>query len=244
MTLHPQARRSSTRGSASGAPPLWELTPGKRARASGVVGDDRRRPRGRRASRSSDPGRAARGSPARRYRPSGARGTIVWLHGGGWVLDGLEAGDAMCRILANSAAARRRRVDYRVAPEHPFPVRSTTAGRAPLGRRRLDARAAGVGGDSAGGNMSAVCALRARDRGGPALAAQLLVYPVTDHDLTTRVLPRARRQRPAAARDHRDAVVLGPVRARRRAPRQPRGLAAARGEPRRPRPRRSSCRRL
>jgi acetyl esterase len=123
--------------------------------------------------------------PARRYDPEGARGSILWLHGGGWVLDGLELTDAMCRVLANEAAASVFSVDYRVAPEHRFPVAlddchdtlrwvAGLAGGEPLV----------VGGDSAGGNLAAVCALRART-GGPEILAQVLVYPVTDSDLTT-----------------------------------------------------------
>jgi acetyl esterase len=122
---------------------------------------------------------------ARRYDPEDARGSILWLHGGGWVLDGLELTDAMCRTLANEAAASVFSVDYRVAPEHRFPVAlddchdmlrwvAGQAGGGPLV----------VGGDSAGGNLAAVCALRART-GGPEILAQVLVYPVTDSDLTT-----------------------------------------------------------
>jgi acetyl esterase len=102
------------------------------------------------------------------------------------VLDGIDASDAMCRILADSARARVISVDYRVAPEHPFPV--------PLDdcfdalswvAAHEDGEPLVVGGDSAGGNMAAVCALRARAGGGPELAAQVLVYPVTDNDMGT-----------------------------------------------------------
>ncbi len=139
---------------------------------------------------------AADGTPlgARRYEPRGARGTIVWLHGGGWVLDGLELTDAMCRQLANESSASVIAVDYRVAPEHRFPVAlddcyDTLCW---VAAQSADGEPLVVGGDSAGGNLAAVCALRARDgasrgtRGaGPALAAQVLVYPVTDSDLST-----------------------------------------------------------
>jgi acetyl esterase len=124
--------------------------------------------------------------PARRYEPAGARGTILWLHGGGWVLDGLELTDAMCRALANESGATVVSVDYRVAPEHRFPVAlddshdalSWVADQAGDGEPLI------VGGDSAGGNLAAVCALRART-GGPEILAQVLVYPITDSDLTT-----------------------------------------------------------
>jgi acetyl esterase len=124
--------------------------------------------------------------PGRRYEPHGAGGTIVWLHGGGWVLDGLELTDAACRLLANESSATVIAVDYRVAPEHRFPVPLDDCfdtlhwvagqnGHEPLV----------VGGDSAGGNLAAVCALRARGHHGPHLLAQVLVYPVTDSDLDT-----------------------------------------------------------
>src|SRR5690349_1549625 len=125
--------------------------------------------------------------PARVYAPEDPQATVVWFHGGGWVIGGLHTHDAMCRTLANAAQARVVSVAYRLAPEHRFPTAledawtalrwvAATYPEAPLV----------VGGDSAGGNLAAVCALRARDRGGPALALQVLVYPITDHDLATR----------------------------------------------------------
>ena len=104
----------------------------------------------------------------RRYSPEGARGTIVWLHGGGWVFDGLEAGDAMCRILANSAGADVVAIDYRVAPSTGSRCRWMTAGTRCAGWPSTTTGRWCIGGDSAGGNMSAVCALRARDARRPA----------------------------------------------------------------------------
>ncbi|MEW2354436.1 alpha/beta hydrolase [Spirillospora sp. NPDC029432] len=125
---------------------------------------------------------------ARIYRPEpgSARGTLVYFHGGGWVTGDLDYSDELCRHLAHDARCTVVSVDYRLAPEHPFPTPFDDA-------RRALAWAAGhvagggplgVGGDSAGGNLAAACALDARDRGGPPLAFQLLVYPVTDHDFT------------------------------------------------------------
>jgi len=121
----------------------------------------------------------------RLYEPHGALGTVVWFHGGGWVLDGLELTDAMCRMLANESGASVVNVDYRVAPEHRFPAAledcfdtlrwvAAQADRGPIA----------LGGDSAGGNLAAVCAVRARDAAIP-IVAQVLVYPVTGSDLTT-----------------------------------------------------------
>src|SRR5206468_337513 len=98
----------------------------------------------------------------------------------------LETHDGLCRHLANAAGALVVSVDYRLAPEHPFPAPGEdayTATRwvaANAGALGGDARRIAVGGDSAGGNLAAVVSLMARDRGGPPLVFQLLVYPVTD----------------------------------------------------------------
>jgi acetyl esterase len=123
--------------------------------------------------------------PVRVYRPSDASSlpVLVWLHGGGFALGDLSTGDATCRTLANEVEAIVVSVDYRLAPEHPFPagVEDCYAATAWVAAHAAElggdpARVA-VGGDSAGGTLSAAVALMARDRGGPALVAQLLVYP-------------------------------------------------------------------
>ncbi|MBE1536992.1 alpha/beta hydrolase [Actinomadura algeriensis] len=125
---------------------------------------------------------------ARVYRPAPGppRLTLVYFHGGGWVTGDLDYSDELCRTLAHDAGCTVVGVDYRLAPEHPYPTPFTDA-------RRALAWAAGavagggplaVGGDSAGGNLAAACALDARDHEGPRLAFQLLIYPVTDHDTT------------------------------------------------------------
>jgi acetyl esterase len=126
--------------------------------------------------------------PARHYRPDNRepRATVVYLHGGGWVTGDLEYSDALCRHLAADAGCEVLSVDYRLAPEHPFPVPLEDAFGA---LRWAVAELAGdrpllVAGDSAGGALAAACALRARDEGGPRLAGQLLLYPVLDADLT------------------------------------------------------------
>jgi acetyl esterase len=131
--------------------------------------------------------------PARAYRPSERRDlpVLVYLHGGGWTICSLETHDVTCRQLANGAECLVVSVDYRLAPENPFPAApedcyaalAWTAEHAPsLGG---DPRRIAVGGDSAGGNLSAVVSLMARDRSGPRLCQQLLVYPVTDHSFDT-----------------------------------------------------------
>jgi acetyl esterase len=123
---------------------------------------------------------------ARLYEPEGCSRTIVWFHGGGWVLADLDSHDAMCRILADASGCRVVSIDYRLAPEHPFPTplddcwdalrwAAVEYGPTPVA----------VGGDSSGGNIAAVCAVRARDAGEPQIALQVLIYPVTDADFET-----------------------------------------------------------
>lgn len=123
---------------------------------------------------------------ARLYAPADAPATIVWFHGGGWVVADLESHDAMCRILADASGCRVVSIDYRLAPEHAFPTPLDDCWDAlRWAAREFGSGPVVVGGDSAGGNMAAVCAVRARDAGGPSLAMQILVYPVTDADFET-----------------------------------------------------------
>ena len=115
------------------------------------------------------------GVPVRVYEPAGARGTIAYLHGGGWVMGNRDSVDAVCRALANDAQARVVSIDYRLAPEHPFPAGLDDACSVV---RALEGPVA-VAGDSAGGNLAAVVALKLD------VAFQLLIYPVTDAGLNT-----------------------------------------------------------
>lgn len=125
--------------------------------------------------------------PVRIYTPVGTAPLplLVYFHGGGWVLGSIETHDKICRELANGAGCVVVSVDYRLAPEHKFPAAAddcyaatqwAAAHAAELG---ADARRLAVGGDSAGGNLAAVVAQMARDRGGPGLVFQLLIYPAT-----------------------------------------------------------------
>lgn len=124
------------------------------------------------------------------YTPEGAGPfpVLSYFHGGGWVIGDLETHDGVCRELAAGAGVIVVAVDYRLAPEHRFPaapddcvaaVKWVAANAASF---KGDATRLAVGGDSAGGNLSAVVAQTLRDSKGPALAAQLLIYPVTRVD--------------------------------------------------------------
>lgn len=128
------------------------------------------------------------GVPVRRYDPDPqtALPTLVYLHGGGWVIGSRDSHDSVCRALAARTPCRVVSVDYRLAPEHPFPA-GLEDGWAVLQAVAEDSgsRPPAVGGDSSGGNLAAVLAVRARDAG-LRLALQVLIYPVTDADLNTR----------------------------------------------------------
>ncbi len=128
--------------------------------------------------------------PLRLYRPHGVSAgplpVIVYFHGGGWVLGDLDVFESLCCRLANASVCAVASVDYRLAPEHKFPkaVDDAYAAVQWIGARatdlNIDATRLAVAGDSAGGNLAAVVCLLARDKGGPAIAYQILLYPVTD----------------------------------------------------------------
>jgi len=126
--------------------------------------------------------------PIRVYRPDapGPLGALVFFHGGGFVIGGLDSHDRECRALCNRAHCVVVAVDYRLAPEHPFPAAADDAFAALRWvadhAREIGADPArlAIGGDSAGGNLTAVTALRSRDAGGPPLRLQLMVYPAVD----------------------------------------------------------------
>jgi len=112
---------------------------------------------------------------------------LVFFHGSGFVLCSLDTHDGMCRNLCAGSECVVASVDYRLAPEHKFPagigdcLYATRWAAAHAPELGTNARRIAVAGDSAGGNMAAVTALRLRDEGGPALCGQLLLYPVTDY---------------------------------------------------------------
>ncbi|MGC8477875.1 MAG: alpha/beta hydrolase [Acetobacteraceae bacterium] len=132
--------------------------------------------------------------PLRLYRPQGGAAPLpglIYYHGGGWLLGGLDSHDVVCRRFANAARCVVVSVDYRMAPEHKFPAAIDDCAAATgwaIGQAAalgIDPARVAVGGDSAGGNLAAVMALMARDGALPRLAYQLLIYPATDMTMTT-----------------------------------------------------------
>ncbi|HEX3323693.1 MAG TPA: alpha/beta hydrolase [Solirubrobacterales bacterium] len=128
--------------------------------------------------------------PARLYVALGAprppQPLLVYYHGGGWVIGDLETHDGLCRFLAEHSGCRVLSIDYRLAPEHPFPAAVEDAAAAfawaaaHAAELGADPARVAVVGDSAGGNLSAGVCLQARNAGGAQPAMQLLLYPATD----------------------------------------------------------------
>jgi len=171
---------------AADAPPMWEQTPDDARAGFRTLCVDLRDPsllpEMAKVEESSITGPAGE-IPTRIYRPrtDGPLPTVAFFHGGGWVIGDLDTHDLTCRTIAEHADAVVVSVDYRLAPEHPFPAAADDALAAAawiadhleeLGGNDI----LGVAGDSAGGNLAAVVAQQLRDR----IAAQLLIYPATD----------------------------------------------------------------
>jgi acetyl esterase len=192
MPLDPQARQLLDSIAQANLPPISSLSPAQARQqmiaASAAVGEPE--------AVDSIEDRAIPGSggeiPIRIYKPQGERlPIVVYYHGGGWVLGNLETHDGYCRALANASNAIVVSVDYRLAPEHKFPAAAEDAFDA---TRWVSENAGTIGGrsgplavagDSAGGNLAAAVPLMARDRGGPSIGCQVLIYPITDHNLDT-----------------------------------------------------------
>ena len=189
VTMDPQVRTYLDTVAASGIPPVQELTPEQaraniEAAAPVLAGPP---PPLHRVQN-----RVIAGVPCRVYSPEAATAlpAVAYFHGGGWVYGSLDTHEALCRRLAAAANCLVLSVDYRMAPEHRFPaaVEDAWAVTGWLARQAGDlggdpGRLA-VAGDSAGGNLAAVMAIKARDAG-LNLRHQVLTYPVTDCDLET-----------------------------------------------------------
>ena len=191
MPLDPQAQDVLDQMAALGFPANNTVSP-EEARANGLA-----RPRvpGPEVAKVEDrtiPG-VGTGIPVRIYTPegSGPFPVLAWYHGGGWVVGNLETADGTARHLAVRAGCVVVSVDYRLAPEAKFPAAADDCYAATqwiaqnASSINVDPSKIAVGGDSAGGNLGAVVSLMAKDRGGPAIALQLLVYPVTVLDFST-----------------------------------------------------------
>jgi acetyl esterase len=118
--------------------------------------------------------------------PPAPQPLLVYYHGGGWVIGNLDTHDGACRFLAEHSDCRVLSIDYRLAPEHPFPepledaVAAFAWAHEHAAELGADPKRIAVGGDSAGGNLATAVCLQLRDGGGPQPAMQLLLYPVTD----------------------------------------------------------------
>lgn len=190
--LHPDAERVCELIVASGRPPIETQTPTE-ARASYLAARAVLQPEPQDVAEVTSleaPGPAGP-IPLRLYRGQGASKNqpqpgLVYFHGGGWVIGDLDSHDQICRALANAMEGVVVAVHYRLAPEHKFPAAIDDAVAAThwiadnAERLGIDPRRLAVAGDSAGGNLAAVVALDARDRGGPPIALQMLIYPATD----------------------------------------------------------------
>jgi acetyl esterase len=190
MPLDPQVDALLQQMAALGLPALWSLDPDE-ARAQAKA-RNAAAPPGPEVAAVEDrqiPGPLG-DIPVRIYTPTGEGPfpVLVYFHGGGWVIGDIESHDATTRRLTDEAGCVTVSVDYRLAPEHKFPAAAEDSYAATVWvaeharELNIDPTRLAVGGDSAGGNLAAVVSLMARDRNGPKIAFQLLVYPVTDFD--------------------------------------------------------------
>lgn len=191
MTLDPQARTLLDFMEAQGTPRLNTLSPAEARQSVAAFAQLGGEPEPiNRVENRTLPGPEAP-IPVRVYTPAGDGPfpVLVFFHGGGWVICDLDTHDPVCRHLANAAQCIVVSVDYRLAPEHKFPAAVDDCYAAMTwvmnnaGSINGDPTRVAVGGDSAGGNLAAVTALMARDRGETPPVFQLLVYPATDYYL-------------------------------------------------------------
>jgi acetyl esterase len=193
MPLDPQAQGFLEQLAAAGAPPLHELSvdDARQVIVELFGTNENPEPVGKVEDRMI-PGADGEIS-VRVYTPEGTGPfpVLVYYHGGGWVIGNLDAYDPTCRALTNAVRCVVVSIEYRLAPEHKFPAAPEDCYAA---LQWVGANADGIngdpmriaiGGDSAGGNLTAVVAQMSRDRGGVRPVYQLLVYPVTDHGYDT-----------------------------------------------------------
>lgn len=192
MTLDPVAKAILDQMAAANAPKVYQLTP-EQVRQGGDMSATAGPPEevGKMENRTV-PGPAGE-IPVRIYTPEGEGPfpAFVYFHGGGWVVGNLDMVDVPCRLITNRAECVVVSVDYRLAPENKFPapledayavVNWVSEHGATIG---VDETRVAVGGDSAGGNLAAAVSLMAKDKGGPNLSLQLLVYPNLNYSFDT-----------------------------------------------------------
>jgi len=187
MPLAPAARTMIDQLEAAGFPPMWELPLEQARKAGALMGQMDAPPAVASVEDRVIPGPAG-DLPVRIYTPdaTGPRPVVAYFHGGGFVFCSIETHDGTCRRLANATGSAVVSVEYRLAPECPFPAAIDDCYAATVWSHEhaeelgADGRQLVVAGDSAGGNLAAVVAQMARDRGGPPIAFQVLVYPVID----------------------------------------------------------------
>ena len=190
MALDPQCREFLDKLAAGGGKQLHEMTP-EEARALDLTEFGVPLEEIARVENRAIPGPAGP-IPVRIYTPvlDKTLPALVYFHGGGFVVCGLDSHDRECRTLANQSGCVVIAVDYRLAPEHKFPAAHDDAWAATkyvaehAAEFGADASRIAVGGDSAGGNLATAVSMMARDQNGPRIAFQLLVYPCTEANAT------------------------------------------------------------
>ena len=188
MTLHPQVQQLLERVARSPLPPYHTVSPFVARR----IYRDTRAALAPKAPEVAEVRLLAFETYAMRlYRPlrDEVLPALVYFHGGGWTIGDLDTHDVLCRQLALGARCAVFSVDYRLAPEYPFPAAVDDCWAATryvaANADKLNIRGLAVGGDSAGGNLAAVVSLMARDAGAPTIDFQLLIYPATDQRCAT-----------------------------------------------------------
>ncbi len=196
MPLNPHVKRFLDMTAASGMPEIGNLTPSEMRRAFDTLAQAMA-PRAIPIGKTEDtnlPGPAG-AVPVRIYSPHTSAGGklpgLIYFHGGGGVFGSLDTHDGLCRMLANESGCRVISIDYRLAPEHKFPAAIEDGYAVTLriaeyaDELGIDRDRIAIGGDSAGGNITAVICQLARQNGGPHLALQVLFCPILDMSIAT-----------------------------------------------------------